>query len=72
MDGDPALFVRKLDHQHLFDGQAFSQEDLKRSESYQPGQDSAALWPKRRNLDSYLGSLGMKARLTVARSVELP
>lgn len=72
MDGDPALFVRKLDHQHLFDAQALSQADLQRSKSYRARAKSIALQAEAVDLDAYLTSLGMKAQLKVAGGADLP
>ncbi|RLA38827.1 MAG: hypothetical protein DRR42_28115 [Gammaproteobacteria bacterium] len=70
-DGDPAFFVRNLDHLHLFDSQVYSDEDIKRSESYQSKAKSKDLQAKAPDLDSYLQSLGMKAKIKFAEPSEL-
>lgn len=72
LDGDPALFIRKIDQQHLFDSQAFSQEDLKRASSYQARAKSTELQAAAPDLASYLASLDMKAVAKPAGPGELP
>lgn len=72
MDGDPALFVRKLDQAHLFDAQALSREDLKRTESYQAREKARVLRKEAGDLDAYFASLDMKARIKRADALDLP
>jgi FkbH-like protein len=72
MDGDPALFVRKLDHLHLFDADTFSDDDLKRSGSYQARAKVAAIQGATSDLASFLASLGMTAEFRAAGPGDLP
>lgn len=72
LDGDPAQFVRTLDHQHLFDSQALSREDLTRSESYKARAQSTAALAQAIDLDAHLASLEMKALVVTAGPAELP
>jgi FkbH-like protein len=72
LDGDPALFVRTLDQQHLFDSQAFSREDINRAASYRARAQSLELQTKAPDLDAYLASLEMRVQVKVAGPVELP
>jgi len=71
LEGDPSLFIRQLDFQHLFDIQRFSDADLTRSESYQARAKSATLLASTSNLDDYLTSLDMKALIKEASVDEL-
>lgn len=72
LDGDPALFIRQIDQQHLFDSQAFSPDDLKRASSYQARAKSAVLQAAAPDLASYLASLDMTAVFKPAGPAELP
>jgi FkbH-like protein len=71
MDGDPALFVRKLDQLHLFDLQEFSDVDLKRTASYQARAMSARLKVTAPDFESYLVSLTMCGSVWSARPEDL-
>ena len=66
LDGDPAFFSRKLDSVHLFNSQAMSKEDLCRTKSYQALNNSEALKIQATDLSSYLESLEMTGRFSVA------
>jgi FkbH-like protein len=72
LDGDPALFVRKLDELHLFDTQVLSEEDLKRSQSYRARRQALAMRIEGRDFEGYLESLQMRARIRPASAAELP
>jgi len=72
LDGDPALFVRKLDYEHLFDAQELSTADLQRAASYQARVQSAALQAEAPDLESYLLSLEMKGIVKLADESDLP
>jgi len=72
LDGDPALFVRKLDHQHLFESPAFSQEDIQRTQSYQARGKSVALEAEAPDLDTFLTSLDMRAQFRVVDVGDFP
>src|SRR3990170_2971012 len=72
MDGDPALFVRKLDHLHLFDSHGFSDADIKRAESYQARAKLATLRVTAPDIDTYLSSMEMRGEVWVARQEDLP
>lgn len=67
MNGDPALFARKLDQLHLFDLQEFSDVDLKRTASYQARGLSSRLKMTATDFDGYLVSLEMLGEVWVAR-----
>ena len=71
MDGDPSLFLRKLDYLHMFDSQVFSEEDINRSDSYQAKAKQKVLQAKIPDLDTYLISLDMKAKVKYSDSSEL-
>ncbi len=72
MDGDPAVFARKLDQLHLFDLQEFSDVDMKRTASYQARAISARLKVATPDFDSYLASLEMHGAVWPARQEDLP
>jgi FkbH-like protein len=72
LDGDPALFVRRLDRERLFDSQHLSAEDLTRTESYQARVKAAELKIAAPDLESYLRSLEMRADVRFAGPAELP
>jgi FkbH-like protein len=72
LDGDPALFVRKIDHLHLFDSQGFSAEDIKRAESYKARANAVKLQSAAPDLDTYLGSLEMRGEVWLAREQDVP
>lgn len=71
MDGDPALFARKLDQLHLFDLQEFSDVDLKRTASYQARALSSRLKMAATDFNGYLFSLEMFGEVWVARQEDL-
>ena len=72
MDGDPALFVSKIDDLHLFDSQEISDADLKRSKSYRARSQLGDLKAAAPNLESYLKSLKMRGLLWSASKEDLP
>jgi FkbH-like protein len=71
MEGDPALFVRKLDHLHLFDSNGLTDEDLNRAESYKARIKSESLRTSATDLVTYLSSLQMVGEVWVARQEDL-
>ena len=71
MDGDPALFARKLDQLHLFDLQEFSDVDMKRTASYQARAMSSRLKIAATDFDGYLVSLEMFGEVWVARQEDV-
>lgn len=72
MDGDPALFARKIDGLHLFESNEISDADLKRSKSYRAKTKSDALEAAAPDLESYLDSLAMRGVMWSACKDDLP
>jgi FkbH-like protein len=72
MDGDPAAFVRRLDRERLFDSQGYSDEDIKRSKSYQAKAKTATLQASTPDLETYLVSLEMHGEFWIARHEDIP
>jgi FkbH-like protein len=72
MDGDPSTFVRCLDSLNLFHSQGFSREDLGRTLSYRARAQSAELQQISGDLESYLQSLNMTAKVEYATEAHLP
>lgn len=71
LDDDPASFVRRLDREHLFDSQGFSDEDIKRAESYRARAKLATLQATAPDIDTYLSSLEMRGEVWLARQEDL-
>jgi len=71
MDGDPASFIRRLDCERLFDSQSYSEEDVKRSKSYQARAKTAALQVSAPDLESYLTSMEMHGEIWLARNEDI-
>jgi FkbH-like protein len=69
---DPAYYIRALDRQRYFETLTISTEDLKRTEFYRSDSKRQALESSAMNLDSFLQSLDMVARIepVVAATVE--
>lgn len=72
MDGDPALFVRKLDSYYLFHTQRFSTEDINRRQSYQANVKSQESRKHFVDIGSYLKSLEMRGTVKRAGLADLP
>lgn len=72
MDGDPASFVRRLDRERLFDSQGYSDEDIKRSKSYQARAKTATLQAGAPDLETYLASMEMQGEIWIARHEDIP
>jgi len=70
MDGDPASFCRRLDARNLFHQQEFSDDDFRRSRSYQARRRAAELQSTAPDLESYLASLQMVGRFDAVTSDE--
>jgi FkbH-like protein len=71
MDGDPASFIRRLDCEHLFDSQGYSDEDIKRSKSYRARAKTAILQASAPDLESYLSSIEMYGEMWGARHQDI-
>jgi FkbH-like protein len=71
MPADPALFVRALDRQRYFQSVAISSEDLRRTELYQAEGERQALESTAADLDSFLRSLSLTARVEPVTSTNL-
>lgn len=71
LEGDPALFSRKLDRQHLFDMSNFTEADLNRTGSYRARAKSTKILNMSSNLDEYLISLDMTSQVKVVCPEEL-
>jgi FkbH-like protein len=74
---DPAYYIRALDRQRYFEALTISAEDLKRTEFYRADAKRSALESSAGDLDAFLQSLSMIARIepvvdsTVERTVQL-
>jgi FkbH-like protein len=74
---DPAYFIRALDRQRYFEALTISAEDLKRTEFYRADSQRQALGSSANELDAFLQSLEMVARVepvdatTLERTVQL-
>jgi FkbH-like protein len=72
MDGDPASFIERIDCEHLFDSQHYSQEDINRSKSYQARAKLAVLQTESTDLETFLISLKMHGKFRIARREDIP
>ena len=72
MDGDPASFVRRLDRERLFDSPGYSDEDIKRSKSYQARAKTAKLQASATDLETYLTSMEMHGEIWTGRHDDIP
>jgi FkbH-like protein len=72
VEGEPAFFIRKLDHQHLFDSPKFLDEDINRTNLYKARTEAMVFRAKAPNLEAYLSSLEMRASIIEAGANELP
>jgi FkbH-like protein len=74
---DPAYYIRALDRQRYFEALTISAEDLKRTEFYRADSQRQALGSSAKDLDAFLQSLEMVARIepvadaTLERTVQL-
>jgi FkbH-like protein len=75
--GDPAYFIKALDRHRYFEAMSLSAEDLKRTQFYRADTKRQALESSAADLDSFLQSLDMVARIetvvdsTLERTVQL-
>lgn len=72
LDGDPALFVRMLDRQHLFDSPGLTTEDLRRAGSYGARAKAVELQAQAPDIESYLRSLEMVGTIIEPGRAEIP
>ena len=71
LDGDPAVFVRCIDEQRLFESQLLSNEDLARAQSYRARAHAASIQASSLDIGSYLRSLDMFAEVRRAVSSDI-
>jgi FkbH-like protein len=68
---DPAYYIRALDRHRYFDALTISTEDLKRSEFYRADTQRQALGSSAKDLDAFLRSLEMVARIEPVEATTL-
>lgn len=71
LNEDPSLFIRKLDKLHLFETANYSQEDINRTSSYRAKNAALMLRHDSANIENYLLSLQMVARIAEAMQSEM-
>jgi FkbH-like protein len=68
---DPAYYIRALDRQRYFEVLTISAEDLKRTDFYRADSQRQALGSSAKDLDSFLQSLEMAARIEPVNAASL-
>ena len=68
---DPAYYIRALDRHRYFEATAISAEDLQRTQFYRADAERLALESSVTDLDSFLKSLDMSARIESVNSASL-
>jgi FkbH-like protein len=68
---DPAYFIQTLDRQRFFEAVTLSNEDLARTESYRADSKRQALASSAGDIDEFLRSLEMDARIGPVRAINL-
>jgi FkbH-like protein len=72
LQGQPSSFRRKLSDAGLFDGLGFSDEDRKRSQSYQADKQRAGMVEAATSIEEYLFSLEIKAKIGPVEDLQIP
>ena len=72
MTGDPAYFIRHIDQMHLFDQFNITDEDLKRSDSYNVQGKISTINKTSANLDEFLAGLDMTSVVNLSTIDDIP